>query len=67
MRDDDDIECFQRLSMDEEDARREARWEAAQQRRRTACQCRGMEMPGSCPGPRYCPMATVPDDEDAAP
>jgi hypothetical protein len=42
-------------------------YEERQQRRAHRCQCAGMEMPGSCPGPANCPMADhdEPDDEEA--
>jgi len=29
-------------------------------KRRSGCQCRHMDMPGSCPGPRNCPMVSQP-------
>lgn len=47
----------------DEDARREAIDERRAYLRATRCQCGG-DMPGRCPGPRFCPMVRTEGDEE---
>ena len=47
----------------DEDERREAIEERRRRRRLTQCQC-GTDLPGTCPGPRFCPYSDYADQDD---
>ena len=43
---------------------RDALDEARAEVQSTSCRC-GADMPGTCPGPAFCPMCETPDEEGA--
>lgn len=47
----------------DEDAWQDAINEERNQRNSRGCQCIGMDMPGTCPGPDQCPMVEHEDEE----
>jgi len=60
-RDDDDWTPAQEVEWERQEELRheyaEDEYEARRARNAHRCQCVGMDMPGSCPGPRNCPLA----------
>jgi len=48
------------------DAWRDAVWDERNRLARDRCQCRHIDMPGTCPGPgpSHCPLVEQPEDEE---